>query len=292
MKSKNWIKAYVMQITPIIALVIYILGFAYYITYYYQFGINIISYITLSEILVSTLIPIIIFVSLSFSFMIVNSYLERIRHTTFNNKKGILGKINQWIRNKLNPITGKLKRYQSKNNIPPSTLSIYAILAATIGIVIPYNIYVNNFSVPYKYFFISILILLSSSVYPAYQDVRQQIKIKSVKNYFDIISFFIIFFTLLVCAILLAIYNSRQNRINNNVKFEITTINNLHYTDSVYNYIGECNSVYFLYDRIDSSTVIINFDNIHDIRLFNKNINIYERIILDTNKFIEDNKKN
>ena len=53
MATQNWIKTYVIQILPVLALIVYIIGFAYYMVYYYQFGINITSYITLAEVLVT-----------------------------------------------------------------------------------------------------------------------------------------------------------------------------------------------------------------------------------------------
>ena len=68
MATQNWIKTYVIQILPVLALIVYIIGFVYYMVYYYQFGINITSYITLAEVLVSTLTPILIVVMLSVAF--------------------------------------------------------------------------------------------------------------------------------------------------------------------------------------------------------------------------------
>ena len=69
MATQNWIKTYVIQILPVLALIVYIIGFVYYMVYYYQFGINITSYITLAEVLVSTLTPILIVVMLSVAFI-------------------------------------------------------------------------------------------------------------------------------------------------------------------------------------------------------------------------------
>lgn len=63
MDFQNWIRSYVIQVIPLISFVVYILGFSFYIAYYSVFGINIISYITLSEVLVSAFAPIVICVA-------------------------------------------------------------------------------------------------------------------------------------------------------------------------------------------------------------------------------------
>lgn len=296
MEAKSWIKAYVVQIIPLIAVIIYILGFAYYITYYYQFGINIISYITLSEVLVSTLVPIIVFATSILAISIFNSYIDRLLRLSLSDMQKKSKILYRWIGTKLKisaestlfSVIKKNKRKTSKVIIHPRVLAFYATLASILGIIIPYNIYVDNFNVPYKYFVICIFIYMSSIIYPNYQQVHRTIKIKSVREYFDVISSFIIFFTSLTCIILLAIYNSEQDKNKNGRRFEITTINNITYTDSIYNYIGECNSMYFLYDKINSNTIIINIDHIHSIKTFNKHINLYENIILDTNDFFKD----
>lgn len=57
--QKHWIRAYVLQILPLVSIFIYILGFAFYIPYYYYYGINIISHISISEILILTFIPLV-----------------------------------------------------------------------------------------------------------------------------------------------------------------------------------------------------------------------------------------
>lgn len=82
MATQNWIKTYVIQILPVLALIVYIIGFAYYMVYYYQFGINITSYITLAEVLVSTLTPILIVVMLSVAFFGLQ-FLSRVPQKRF-----------------------------------------------------------------------------------------------------------------------------------------------------------------------------------------------------------------
>lgn len=55
--------------------------------YYYQFGINITSYITLAEVLVSTLTPILIVVMLSLAFFGLQFYPEFLKRDFFMNSK-------------------------------------------------------------------------------------------------------------------------------------------------------------------------------------------------------------
>lgn len=43
MDTHNWFKSYVVQILPLIAYVIYMWGFAYYVAFYHEFWLNIIN---------------------------------------------------------------------------------------------------------------------------------------------------------------------------------------------------------------------------------------------------------
>ena len=57
--EKNWIKAYIVDILPCIVGLVYILAVVYNIAYFSVFGINVIHYLTLSEMLMSIIEPLI-----------------------------------------------------------------------------------------------------------------------------------------------------------------------------------------------------------------------------------------
>ena len=57
--EKNWIKAYIVDILPCIAGLVYILAIVYNIAYFSVFGINVIHYLTLSEMIMSIIEPLI-----------------------------------------------------------------------------------------------------------------------------------------------------------------------------------------------------------------------------------------
>lgn len=81
----NWFKSYVIQVLPVMAFVIYLWGFAYYIAYYHEFGLDIINYVSLNEVLVNALVPVVIaglFVLwMRIADVLINSYMTRIAYS-------------------------------------------------------------------------------------------------------------------------------------------------------------------------------------------------------------------
>ena len=175
METNNWIRTYVIQILPALAFFVYIIGFAYYIVYYYQFGINIISYITLTEVLVSTLIPLLIVFLISMPFLVFKLGLRSIlkRYNIFF--KDISTAIKKYIphnkfteyyvlvKRKFKLINKHIEHKERINSYYSSVIGV-SVFFSIICVIIPLYMYMDIIKVENKYFTIFILLLL---IYPA-----------------------------------------------------------------------------------------------------------------------------
>lgn len=289
MMTQNWIKTYVIQILPALALIVYIIGFAYYMVYYYQFGINITSYITLTEVLISTLTPILIVIILSATFF-AGHLLFRIPINLFchdfaklRSKSLIVNKLLSMVRHLKHEIRLNDKQFEQKNNKISfyGPLLILSLQFVVFSIVIPFNIYTGTIEVKYKYFWIVALLMFGFPCVGAYLRWYKKTRFQFVKFYCNVASAIILFISILICTTLLGIYNANLDKQNNEQRFNITMQNNVEYTDLIYNYIGECGSAIFLYNRQNESTVVINRANLVSLIYYNKKDNIYKRVIED-----------
>jgi len=84
---------YVVEVLPILTLMIYIGGFAYYLPYYYVFGINIISYYSLTEVFINASLPLFLAAATICLFIILNFI---VKYIGVESKKTIK-RIPQWI---------------------------------------------------------------------------------------------------------------------------------------------------------------------------------------------------
>lgn len=302
MESNNWIKTYVIQILPALAFFVYIIGFAYYIVYYYQFGINVISYITLTEVLVSTLVPLtivtVISVSLfSFNFIFRNAFkpykiiftsITKIIKRQIQDKKYTI--YLRKIKNKLQLIDEHYKKKELEENHYSSVLWTSILFSIICGI-LPLYIYMDKIKVDNKSFII--IFLLSGIIFAinTYHKVYTRIKSDIVKFYHNIVSLIIVFITILFCSIRLGIHNAQHDKDNSKRIFCIYTVNNLEYTNKDYNYIGECGSAIFLYQKIMNNTIILNKANIVSSIYDTAPSNIYKELIEDFKKDSRKQKK-
>lgn len=303
MINQNWIKAYVVQIFPLLALFVYIIGFAYYIVYYHQFNINITSYITLSEVLVSTLTPILLVTALSAFCGIILFFFRSSLKMTFRDVR----RVKRWLKG--NAIVKKIlallqllkcnfklknRKIKIENTFfsKINCLLCIPILIVIVSIVIPYCMYIDIIAVQHKYVWIILLILFSFSFVRSYRIAYKKINSDLVKNYCNISSVAIIIVSILTCMILLGIYNAEQDKKDGKLKFRITALNKYEYTDLNYVYIGECNSAVFLYNKKDKSTLVLNTVGLAEVVYYDQKDNIYTKVIDDIsrlNKELEEN---
>ena len=299
MATQNWIKTYVIQILPVLALIVYIIGFAYYMVYYYQFGINITSYITLAEVLVSTLTPILIVVMLSVAFFGLQ-FLSRVPQKRFlyEFKKLRNIKIQNACINKVLSIIHRCKRKKrvinkyydqkdAKESFHRELLSIPIVFVIS-SIIIPFNIYIGAIETKYKYFWIVVLLMLCFPYAGLYLRSYRKVRFRIVKVYHNLVAAIILFISILTCMVLLGVYNANLDKKSNEQRFHITMQNSVEYTDQDYNYIGECGSAIFLYNRENESTVVLNMANLMSIVYYNKRDNIYTRTVEEFMKMSQE----
>lgn len=60
-ESKNWIKAYIVDVLPCISVAFFVLAFIYTDSFYTVFGIDIVKYTTFGDVFMSITMPIVVF---------------------------------------------------------------------------------------------------------------------------------------------------------------------------------------------------------------------------------------
>lgn len=302
MATQNWIKTYVIQILPVLALIVYIIGFAYYIVYYYQFGINITSYITLTEVLVSTLTPILVAIIISAFFFscqilfrvpkgIIRIFFIKLK--TEPTSKILSEKFVDTLllfRRKLLLSNRKNAEKNKRNNYQKFLLSI-VVMFIIIFICIPYSIYVGKIEVQYKYYWITILLTLCLPYIGYYLHYYRQMRFQTARHFHNFTTSVILSISVLIFIVNLAVYNAEQDKQDGELKFKILASDNIEYTNRNYNYIGECAAAIFLYNRIDESTLILNTSKLSSIVLYNKRCSIYTKAVEEFKKMNEEQRR-
>lgn len=273
MESNTWIRTYVIQILPVLAFFIYIIGFAYYIVYYCYFGINIISYITLTEVLISTLVPVLFVVIIS-AISFVLSFISR---TAIKQKNKILCKLRAWskkhihknkylkyiiqIRKRIELADGNIEKNDPLFNHCKNILGILCTFLI-ICIIMPLCIYIDVLNVEYKYIFITLLLSLGFLFLQIYIREYKKIRFMIVRNYCNMIAVILIFISTIFCSIRLGIYNAQCDKLISKQQFSISTTIGTKYTSDNYSYIGECGNAIFLFKKDENNTIILNRANI------------------------------
>ena len=156
------------------------------------------------------------------------------------------------------------------------------------SIIIPFNIYIGAIETKYKYFWIVVLLMLCFPCAGLYLRSYRKVRFRIVKVYHNLVAAIILFISILTCMALLGVYNANLDKKSNEQRFHITMQNSVEYTDQDYNYIGECGSAIFLYNRENESTVVLNMANLMSIVYYNKRDNIYTRTVEEFMKMSQE----
>ena len=156
------------------------------------------------------------------------------------------------------------------------------------SIIIPFNIYIGAIETKYKYFWIVFLLMLCFPCAGLYLRSYRKVRFRIVKVYHNLVAAIILFISILTCMALLGVYNANLDKKSNEQRFHITMQNSVEYTDRDYNYIGECGSAIFLYNRENESTVVLNMANLMSIVYYNKRDNIYTRTVEEFMKMSQE----
>lgn len=258
MDFQNWIRSYVIQVIPLISLILYVMGFCYYIAYYAVFGINIISYITLSEVLVAAFIPISLCVILGLFYVILYGI-------SFH---AIVKSINKDRR--LKSFSKKLKNILAKKreNIPFSKqlkVKLYSILIFMIGIImlilfLDCDIYSKRIIL----IGCGILLILST-----YDDIRfyNKIRFKRIRQTCCGLTFSIVGTGLVFVLVVLGIIEGKSIQIEKPQYFEATLTDGSRLSSQEYVFIGETATAVFIYERETNISIILNKDNVVSVAM-------------------------
>ena len=260
MDSKNWLRSYVIQVIPLISLVIYVLGFSYYLAYYGILGINIISYITLSEVLISSFVLVIIcsiFVFLFYS--IFEVYFQRsIKELDRKIPQKPLHKISIVLRRLLSKIQSKSLRKRLGGYI----CTVVASNAMLIWLIYKTNLGdINN-----RVLLLPVILAYVSCMVDIYRHYRL-LPIYRIRNFYYTITCCIIVIGLIASLIVLGIRDGNSITIEEPDFFELSLSNDQKLNFKQYSYIGDTASTIFLYDRQNSKSVIINREHVISISL-------------------------
>lgn len=292
--NQNWIKAYIIDVLPIMSIFLYVLAFLYNIAFYSVFNINIISYISLSELLLSILEPLILFVFFSIvgvwlNWILIEQLLFLSRKpqsekTPTNYKiRRILVSVKRWkistyliklkecffIKKKnkekdhLHIFIGKLIipsliffiSYVCFKDTKPNPVGDYGLSYATLGLIIPYFV---------------IVMLLYISL--AFKKIQSKILayIKSLNR----IDYILIFLSFYIYALCVFFSSGKQSgtyyKKNSQISFEIRTADRSKYTDSTYIYIGQMGGNIFLLEKASESNIILNKNSTSYVKIKNK----------------------
>ena len=252
MDIQNWIKSYVIQVIPIITFCVYVLGFSYYIPYYYFFGINILSYITLSEVLVAAFVPILLCLIIavlckSMFTLYVNNFYPYLTHA-----------YEEIVR--LLPLNVYCLNWKSLKNKIGLKVRLKALRIVTIAVFFGVIALIENIECEYV-IKIKILIIVAIGVV-AYilwaLSWYSKIPSKKIKLVNYAITGSIVGIGMIVSLICLGISDAKSIEAENNRIFEIVMADGRRYNSKCYIFIGESQTSFFIYRKSNQTTLILN----------------------------------
>lgn len=252
MDIQNWIKSYVIQVIPIITFCVYVLGFSYYIPYYYFFGINILSYVTLSEVLVAAFVPILLC-------LIIAALCKSMFTLYVNNLYPYLTHAYEEIV-RLLPLNVYCLNCKLLKNKFGLKFRLKAFRIVTMAIFLGVIALIENIECEYV-IKIKILIIVTIGVV-AYilwaLSWYSKIPSKKIKFVNYVITGSIVGIGMIVSLICLGISDAKSIKTENNRIFEIVMADGRRYNSKCYNFIGESQASFFIYRKSDQTTLILN----------------------------------
>lgn len=253
MDFQNWIRSYVIQVIPIISLVIYILGFSYYIAYYAVFGINIITYITLSEVLVMAMAPIVVCILIGLvwgplSVIYARAMLPAVKSAYSDIPSNIKAVIN--LPQKMWSINLR-RRLMLSRFITSAIILILIFVASYAGIGI----------FDKRVLLICLVIAAASYVYNVLRWYRQ-LRLRRVKLYYYSFTWATIGVGIIGMLIMLGVSEGKTTMNSEPDFFEVVMSDGSRYAEGQYTYIGDSSTAVFIYDRRDSCSIVLNRQNV------------------------------
>lgn len=254
MNLQNWIRSYVIQIIPIITFFVYVLGFSYYIPYYRTFGINILSHITLSEVLVAAFVPVLICLIVA---IVWKSVITAYYNSAYIYFRQAYENLNRMMQFPTNRPQRQAHEIDLKRKLKILTLITIAIIALFIGLING----IDCDSTIKKY----ILILVAAVVIPyILWMIGRLSEIRSAAIRFKYYTFFGCLIGIGLILILMCLGLSDANAIKHERQspFEITMTDGRTYNTDSHLYIGESQTSVFLCNKSDKTATILNRQHI------------------------------
>ena len=279
----NWLKAYVIEVLPCMSLALYALALIYNIAFYSVFNINILSHVTLSELLLCIIEPILV-VSI---YSVIVLFLFYVFNTFPNKGLKILGArskndryTNYKLQRKLVFLTGyviKIKKMDIKTKkLRKEILETILVLCVLFFIfVVSFLLFKNkeiventDFGLDKATFGLTFPITLLCFLYLVIIYISLPISFKIPEILTEYLKrickewAFLIIMSYFIYAILIfftsGIESGNYYQENNRVEFEIKTTDGTVYNNSMYSYIGQTNERIFLREKKTDRNVILN----------------------------------
>lgn len=288
--EKNWIKAYIIDILPCIVGLVYILAVIYNIAYFSVFGINVIHYLTLSEMFMSIIEPLIFVViinmfwiwltliSLKLNMKLINdtetrfkkwkseSYICRFIRKVWNSSYALKIRnfiIFRWvkkIRNKSDKMERDYPYRFLRGFILLLVISFLLYLSFLQSVGYESGIYLAALALSIPPFLLTSFIFLSVSFDGKtnfYEEIKRVSKIELASALFAYYLFGLVVF-----------YkngmDSGEYFLNNNrTKFEIRTSDGTMFTNEHFGYVEQLNENIFLFEKKTREIVILSKSNLN-----------------------------
>ena len=287
MDNKNWIKVYVIDVLPIITISLYILAVLYNIAYYTVFGINIVKYISLSEMLMTIIEPLVIFL-LYILFMIWMTYIHAIIILPFIKKKYLqfvarvrtnsffrkiiffIIKVKRkvyhtpWLISRIERVKEDMDVNTGKSKLGLVKDVIISIFLSTILYLI---IIESSKSVTGLWFSILIILLpptfFISIFNKSFISKKHKERLKALSTSEISLSLFA-YYLFCICVF----YHNGTDcasyyKNNNQVTFEIRTNDGTLFSDDEYGYIDQLNNTIFLYEKKTNRATILHISTLN-----------------------------
>lgn len=258
--GSNWIKVYIIDVLPGIAVALYVLGFLYNEMFYSVFGIDVEHYISLSEMLIDIMIPL-IFIVIFYTLMIINFYYG-IYQNTLPVIRQALDKNIQKYKEKEGDKSEIYKLFIKKNNRLLKYLFISTILplALFIGVSeIKGNISIGpNMMVAFSFCFLILLLFAPLFILSTPRPYRSIMILETVV-------------ALYIFAAIVFGYSGYKDgkyiKEYDTVQFEIKTSDGSIFDNNAYRFINQTNDRVFILEKSTKKTVVICNDGIIYLKL-------------------------
>lgn len=261
MDFQNWIRSYVIQVIPLISLVIYALGFSYYIAYYSVFGINIISYITLSEVLVAALMSIVIclvlgLVGITMGRVYLQAMMPNIKHCM-----SVI--LSERIKSLIEKFIVKIGFDRLRRRL--FYTRYVALIMFMLLVIFISEVEMDTFTKR----IVLIACVISICIY-VYSCLRyySQLRMYHVRMVYTTFMWSVIGVGSIVALAFLGVKEGKAMMQSEPDYFEVTMTGGNHYTSAIYTYIGDSSTAIFLYERNSCRSLILNRANTVSVTLW------------------------